>query len=165
MKTTQIIVAGALIVGSGLTLAVVQAQQAGIKRTDLQRHDLGGSGVRQTLASGGRDRLCPRRLLGVSGRGPAVDHAQRRRRPVHPGPNHPCGNECRPGQGGGARHIHSGKREAAGCDGEGSGRFELKRPRPDGRPTDPSMQDGPLGVPHTRLRPMGSPPCCHAVMR
>lgn len=44
MKTTQIIVAGALIVGSGLTLAVVQAQQAGIKRTDLQRHDLDAPG-------------------------------------------------------------------------------------------------------------------------
>jgi quercetin dioxygenase-like cupin family protein len=30
-----------LIVASGLTLHVAQAQQPGIKRTDLQRHDLG----------------------------------------------------------------------------------------------------------------------------
>ena len=30
----------ALIVGSGLALHVARAQQAGIKRTDLQRHDL-----------------------------------------------------------------------------------------------------------------------------
>jgi len=29
-----------LIVGSGLVLPVTPAQQAGIKRTDLQRHDL-----------------------------------------------------------------------------------------------------------------------------
>jgi quercetin dioxygenase-like cupin family protein len=44
MKRTQSIVAGALIVGLGVTLHVTQAQQAGIKRTDLQRHDLGAPG-------------------------------------------------------------------------------------------------------------------------
>jgi quercetin dioxygenase-like cupin family protein len=33
-----------LIVGSGLALYVVRAQQAGIRRTDLQRHDLGVPG-------------------------------------------------------------------------------------------------------------------------
>jgi quercetin dioxygenase-like cupin family protein len=34
----------ALIVGSVLALPVAQAQQTGIKRTDLQRHDLGVPG-------------------------------------------------------------------------------------------------------------------------
>ena len=40
MKTTQIMAVAVLIVGSGLALHVAQAQQPGIKRTDLQRHDL-----------------------------------------------------------------------------------------------------------------------------
>ena len=57
MRRTQTIVAGALIVGLGVTLHVTQAQQAGIKRTDLQRHDLGVPGrevvqVRVDLESG-----------------------------------------------------------------------------------------------------------------
>lgn len=40
MKTTQIIVLAAVIVAMGFALHVVLAQQAGTKRTDLQRHDL-----------------------------------------------------------------------------------------------------------------------------
>ena len=40
MKTIRIMAVAALIVGSGLALHVAQAQQAGAKRTDLQRHDL-----------------------------------------------------------------------------------------------------------------------------
>lgn len=40
MKTARIMALVALIVGSGLALHVVRAQQPGIKRTDLQRHDL-----------------------------------------------------------------------------------------------------------------------------
>jgi quercetin dioxygenase-like cupin family protein len=40
MTTTRIIAAALLIVGSGLVLNLAQAQQPGIKRTDLQRHDL-----------------------------------------------------------------------------------------------------------------------------
>jgi quercetin dioxygenase-like cupin family protein len=47
----------ALIVGSGLALYVARAQQPGIKRTDLQRHDLGVPGreviqVRVDFAAG-----------------------------------------------------------------------------------------------------------------
>jgi quercetin dioxygenase-like cupin family protein len=34
----------ALIVGSGLAMQVAPAQQPGVKRTDLQRHDLGAPG-------------------------------------------------------------------------------------------------------------------------
>jgi quercetin dioxygenase-like cupin family protein len=46
-----------LIVGSGLALHVARAQQPGITRTDLQRHDLGAPGrevvqVRVDLAPG-----------------------------------------------------------------------------------------------------------------
>jgi quercetin dioxygenase-like cupin family protein len=40
MNTTRIIAVAVLIVASGLALHVTQAQQPGIKRTDLQRHDL-----------------------------------------------------------------------------------------------------------------------------
>ena len=44
MKTTRIMAAAALIIGSCLALDVAQAQQAGTKRTDLQRHDLSAPG-------------------------------------------------------------------------------------------------------------------------
>jgi quercetin dioxygenase-like cupin family protein len=45
MKTTRIMAAVALIVGSGLALHVMSAaQQAGIRRTDVLRHDLGVPG-------------------------------------------------------------------------------------------------------------------------
>jgi quercetin dioxygenase-like cupin family protein len=40
MKTTRIMAIAVLIVGSGLALHVARTQQPGIKRTDLQRHDL-----------------------------------------------------------------------------------------------------------------------------
>jgi quercetin dioxygenase-like cupin family protein len=40
MKTARIMAVAVLIVGSGLALHVTRAQQPGIKRTDLQRHDL-----------------------------------------------------------------------------------------------------------------------------
>jgi quercetin dioxygenase-like cupin family protein len=44
MKTTPIMAAVVLIVGSGLALHVALAQQPEIKRTDLQRHDLSAPG-------------------------------------------------------------------------------------------------------------------------
>ena len=40
MKTARIMTLAVLIIGSGLVLQVARAQQPGIKRTDLQRHDL-----------------------------------------------------------------------------------------------------------------------------
>ena len=40
MKTTRIMAVAALIVGSSLAMHVAESQQPGIKRTDLQRHDL-----------------------------------------------------------------------------------------------------------------------------
>ena len=40
MKTTRIIALAVLIVGSGLALHVARAQQPGVTRNDLQRHDL-----------------------------------------------------------------------------------------------------------------------------
>jgi quercetin dioxygenase-like cupin family protein len=40
MKRTRILSAAVLIVACGLALHLAQAQQAGSKRTDLQRHDL-----------------------------------------------------------------------------------------------------------------------------
>ena len=40
MKTARVMGLTALIVASGLGLYVAQAQQAGVKRTDLQQHDL-----------------------------------------------------------------------------------------------------------------------------
>jgi hypothetical protein len=44
MKTILIIAVAELTVGSALALHVTSAQQAGTKRTDLQRHDLSAPG-------------------------------------------------------------------------------------------------------------------------
>ena len=44
MKTTRIIAMLTVIIGSGLALQVARAQQPGVKRTDLQRHDLSAPG-------------------------------------------------------------------------------------------------------------------------
>ena len=44
MKTTRMAAVALLIVGSALTLHAAQAQQPGVKRTDLQRHDLSAPG-------------------------------------------------------------------------------------------------------------------------
>lgn len=40
MRTTRFIAAAVLIAGMGVSLHIAQAQQQGVKRTDLQRHDL-----------------------------------------------------------------------------------------------------------------------------
>lgn len=44
MKSGMVVGAAILIVVGGLTTKVAQTQQAGIKRTDLQRHDLSAPG-------------------------------------------------------------------------------------------------------------------------
>ncbi len=44
MKTKRIVAVAVLIAGSGLALYVARAQQTGIRRTELQRHDLGVPG-------------------------------------------------------------------------------------------------------------------------
>ena len=44
IRTTRALAITALIAGSVLTLPAAQAQQTGIKRTDLQRHDLSAPG-------------------------------------------------------------------------------------------------------------------------
>jgi quercetin dioxygenase-like cupin family protein len=44
MKTIRVMTMAALMVGSGLALYVVRAQQSGTKRTELQRHDLSAPG-------------------------------------------------------------------------------------------------------------------------
>ena len=44
MNTTRIMAVAVLIVASGLALHMTQAQQAGNRRTDLQRHDLSAPG-------------------------------------------------------------------------------------------------------------------------
>jgi quercetin dioxygenase-like cupin family protein len=51
MSTTRIMVAAAVIVASGLVLQVARAQPEGIRRIDLQRHDLSvpGREVVQTI--------------------------------------------------------------------------------------------------------------------
>ena len=50
MRANRLVLAGAVIAGS-LCLQIVRAQQAGIKRIDLQRHDLSAQGreVVQTI--------------------------------------------------------------------------------------------------------------------
>ena len=51
MRTARTVVVAAVIVASGLVLQVTRAQPAGIKRIDLQRHDLSvpGREVVQTI--------------------------------------------------------------------------------------------------------------------
>src|SRR5262245_48617602 len=44
MKTPRAMTIAAVIVASGLVLHVAPAQQPGVKRTDLQRHDLSAPG-------------------------------------------------------------------------------------------------------------------------
>jgi quercetin dioxygenase-like cupin family protein len=57
MKTPQILATAVLLAASGLALDKAQSQQEGIRRTDLQRHDLGIPGrevvqVRVDIAPG-----------------------------------------------------------------------------------------------------------------
>ena len=51
MRAKRLVVAGAVIVASGLGLQITRAQQGGVKRIDLQRHDLSALGreVVQTI--------------------------------------------------------------------------------------------------------------------
>ena len=44
MNTTRIIAVALMVVGSGIALHAAPAQQPGIRRTDLQRHDLSTPG-------------------------------------------------------------------------------------------------------------------------
>lgn len=44
MNTTRIMLVATLLVGSGLALHVASAQQSGIRRIELQRHDLDAPG-------------------------------------------------------------------------------------------------------------------------
>ena len=44
MKATRMIVSAVLFFGSGLSLQLAQAQQSGIGRTEVLRHDLGETG-------------------------------------------------------------------------------------------------------------------------
>ena len=68
--------------------------------------------VRQAPPPGRRDRLCHRRLAGVRGRGQPAGDPRGRRGPVHPRRSHPRGEERRPRQRGGARHLFRRKRES-----------------------------------------------------
>ncbi|MGH6752369.1 MAG: cupin domain-containing protein, partial [Bradyrhizobium sp.] len=57
MKTMRVMATAALMAASALTLTAAQAQPSGVKRTDLQRHDLSVPGheaiqVRVDLAPG-----------------------------------------------------------------------------------------------------------------
>lgn len=51
MRTIRLVVVGVIIAASGVALHIVRAQPAGIKRIDLQRHDLSAPGreVVQTI--------------------------------------------------------------------------------------------------------------------
>ena len=62
MRTTRIMAAAVLIVVSVLALHAARAQRPGIKRTDLQRHDLSAPGreVIQTLVEFGPGTVAPK---------------------------------------------------------------------------------------------------------
>ena len=128
MKTTRIIAVTMLIVGSGLALYAARAQQPGIKRTDLQRHDLSVPGrevvqVRVDIAPGvvahrhshpGEEIVYAiEGSLEYQARRQAAGDAQGGRGLVHPRRNDPRGEERRQRQRGGTRHVCRRKREAA----------------------------------------------------
>jgi quercetin dioxygenase-like cupin family protein len=62
MRTMRIIAIAVLLAGSGLALHMASAQAPGIKRTDLQRHDLSlpGREVIQALVEIGPGEVAPR---------------------------------------------------------------------------------------------------------
>ena len=137
MKTTRIMAVAVLIVASGLALHVALAQQPGIKRTDLQRHDLSvpGREVSRCASSSPREWRSPSTshpgeeivyviegLLEyeVEGKPPVTLKAGEVL--VHPGRNDPRGEERRQRQRGGARHVYRRKREAARRAGQVSAR-------------------------------------------
>ena len=62
MKTTRLMAVAVLIAASAVALHVAQAQAPGIKRTDLQRHDLSAPGreVIQVVVALGPGVLAPR---------------------------------------------------------------------------------------------------------
>ena len=132
MKTTCIIAVTVLIVASGFALRVAPAQQPGIKRTDLQRHDLSAPGreavqVRVEFAPEFRFRSTlirakklsmSSKVFGVSGRGQAAGNAQGRSGLVHPGRSVPHGEERRQWHRSGAGHVYRRKRQAASRAGQ-----------------------------------------------
>ena len=105
MRTTRVVAVGAVIVASGLVLHVARAQQAGITRIDLQRHDLSvpGREVVQAIVeldpgvTSSRHRHPGEEIIYVlegapleyRGRRKAAGDAQAGRRPLHPGRNDP----------------------------------------------------------------------------
>ena len=127
MKTTRIMTVAALIVAGGLALHVALAQQPGVTRNDLQRHDLSipGREAIQTIVAIAPGVTAPRHshpgeeiiyvLEGMwsTARWTTAGHAQGGRRLVHPCRSSPLGEERRQRQRGGARHVHRRKREAA----------------------------------------------------
>ena len=102
------------------SLNVAQAQQQGIRRIDLQRHDLGVPGHEIVRA---RVELDPGVLSGKHWHpgeeiiyvleGSLEYQVEGQRRLVNPGRNYPRGEERRQRQRGGARHLCRRKREAA----------------------------------------------------
>ena len=128
MKTIRVLALAVLIVGGGSASNVAHAQQPGVTRTDLLRHDLSVSGreviqVRVDFAPGvafpphshpGEEiAYVIEGSLEYELEGQPPGDAQRRRHPVHPGRDDPLGQECRHRQRRGARHVSRRKRQAA----------------------------------------------------
>jgi len=128
MKTARIMTLAVLIVGSGLVLQVVRAQQPGIKRTDLQQHDLSVHGreavqVRVDFDPGaafGKHRHPGEEIIYVIEG--SLEYEVEGKPPMTlkagevlfiPGRNDPRGEERRQRQRGGDCHIRRRKREAA----------------------------------------------------
>ena len=135
MRTTRIMAIAALVATAGLAVHVVQAQQVGSRRIDLQRHDLSVTGreVIQTIVELAPGTTAPKHthpgeeiiyvLEGtweytVEGKPPVILKAG----PVHPGRNDPLGEECWHRPRSGARDVYRREREATPHGGGMSGR-------------------------------------------
>ena len=129
LKAMRMVVVAVVIVASGLVLHVARAQQAGIKRIDLQRHDLSvpGREVVQVIVELDPGVTSSRHThpgeeivyvlegapLEYRGRRKAAGDAQAGRCPLHPGRNDPRGEERRQPKRSGAGHVYRRKRKTA----------------------------------------------------
>ena len=131
MKMSQIFARAVLVIGLSFAVQVGLGQQPGIRRTELQRHDLGIPGreavqVRIDFDAGAAfpKHTHPGEEIIYVIEGTVTGYAEGRRCFVHSGRNDPFGQERRHRQRGRARHVCCRKGKAARDAGAISERFE-----------------------------------------
>ena len=133
VKTARALAIATLMLASASAFDIARAQQAGITRTDLQRHDISVPGheafqVRVDFAPGaafGRHTHPGEEIIYVLEgtleyeiEGKPHGHAEGRRRALHPRRNDPCGKKRRQRQGQRVGDLYSRKGQAGADPGE-----------------------------------------------